>query len=190
MEAGVPFVEYRSADVPATARKSYDTDLRKAGFAEVDTQAGWTVYGKDDVVLWVFVGESGPPTTIIVRYAQGDEAATILATAAAGTPGTTEPDGTPGPSGAPVVTAANPTPEPATRPTAPDRTPPGQGNKPTARPTAEPTAKPTAKPKPTAEPTAKPKPTKKPKPTHKPKPTKKPKPTPSPANGGGKGNKP
>ncbi len=185
MEGGVPFVEYRSAEAPAEARANYDGDLRTAGFELVETRAGWTVYGRDDLVLWVSVSESGPPTTIIVRYAQGEGAATILATAPAGagsTPGVTgRPDGSPGPSATPIVTAANPaTPEPVTRPGGPFATPPGQVNKPTAKPTADPPGKPTAKP------------TREPRPTKTPKPTKSPKPTPPtpPGNGGGKGNKP
>ncbi len=186
MDGGVPFVEYRSVRIPSEARAGYDADLRRAGFSVVDTRAGWTTYDRGDVTLWVSVSEAGPPTTIIVRYAKRDARATLRPVTAGGSPAagaTAVPAGSPAPTA--IVTAGNPaTPEPATRPGGPFATPPGQGNRPSAKPAVRPTPKPAVRP--TPKPTKEPKPT--PKPTKEPRPTKEP--TAPPGNSGGKGNNP
>jgi hypothetical protein len=194
VDGGVPFVEFRSAEAPAGARATYEQTLREAGFRVLQRKDAWTAWGTDRVTIWVSVSRSGPPTSIVVRYAPGVADATMLATAGAEgsstdpTQAATDPGATatsPGASPSPVITAVNPaTPQPPTRPGGPFATPRGQGNRPTAKPPGKPTAKPTKEPATaTPEPTKKPHPT--PKPTKEPKPTKAPKPTPP-----GKGNKP
>lgn len=184
VEGGVPFVEFRSNEAPPDAADAYARQLSDAGFRVLQRKDGWTAWGTDRVTIWVNVSRTGPPTSIIVRYVPGEADATMLATMGASAIDPTATAGGPGASPSPITTAVNPaTPQPATRPGGPFATPPGQGNRPTAKPTKAP---PTAKPDPTPRPTATPKPTKKPhptpQPTKTPKPTKSPKPTP-PAKG-------
>jgi hypothetical protein len=180
VDGRVPFVEFRSAEAPAGARATYEQTLRGAGFQELRRKDAWTAWGTDRVTVWVSVSRTGPPTSIVVRYAPGVADATMLATAGAeGSPlAPSAIAGDPGASPSPLITAADPaTPLPATRPGGPFATPSVPGNGPTAQPTKQPA---TASPEPTSKPAATPKPTRTPKPSATPKATKKPHPTPKP----------
>lgn len=79
LDDGVPFFAYTSDLAPEETRASYAADLAAAGFTSREDGDGWTTYTRGAERLRVKVGETGPPTSIIVKVMSSGAGATDTA---------------------------------------------------------------------------------------------------------------
>jgi hypothetical protein len=68
------FLSFASQLSPDTALSAYVSQLLAAGYRAAGRQGGWLVFADGTMTVWVRAGSAGPPTTLVVRYAQTAEA--------------------------------------------------------------------------------------------------------------------
>lgn len=65
-DAGAALFAFSSDLAPAAALKGYEKELAASGFTAAGTDASWVLFRRGRIVVGIRVGESGPPTDLLV----------------------------------------------------------------------------------------------------------------------------